>query len=306
MAEPASESSVPKPDDFHSQLLELLEDESSTEESSCGKEAISRRHRSSTAKKMIKNGKRADRDDESVNRDEKGTVSKPWRKMEAIDSSSSRLHRRHRRSIEVFEALPGTLPGGERHMLNIGSSKPCNGASSFALFDSSTDGFHCNLWRLAGRAPRRWNFIVFEFVTKHRSRISCEGVWKNVESLQDLRDLVASIRHAAVHRLPQDRDSLLQMNRAAVKFCLCVGDGPETERLCRLFWFLQKILPKSGVAPIPTEQRQSQQIQQVTPAPHKRRNTRPSEYSDGMAKLIGCVEMVFVAEVDRFLQTELL
>lgn len=94
MAEPASESSVPKPDDFHSQLLELLEDESSTEESSCGKEAISRRHRSSTAKKMIKNGKRADRDDGSVNRDEKGTVSKPWRKMEAIDSSSSRLHRR--------------------------------------------------------------------------------------------------------------------------------------------------------------------------------------------------------------------
>ncbi|KAJ5240538.1 uncharacterized protein N7469_002129 [Penicillium citrinum] len=100
MAEPASESSVPKPDDFHSQLLELLEDESSTEESSCGKEAISRRHRSSTAKKMIKNGKRPDRDDESVNRDEKGTVSKPWRKMEAIDSSSSRLHRR----ISLFEA----------------------------------------------------------------------------------------------------------------------------------------------------------------------------------------------------------
>ncbi|KAJ5569074.1 hypothetical protein N7450_011560 [Penicillium hetheringtonii] len=147
---------------------------------------------------------------------------------------------------------------------------------------------------------------VLKFVTKHRSKISCEEVWKNIESLQDLRDSVASIRHAAVHRLPQDRDSLLQMNRAAVKFCLCVDDGPETESLCRLFWFLQKILPKSSVAPMPTEQRPSQHIQQVTPAPHKRRNTRPSEYSDGMARLTGCVEMVFVAEVERFLQTELL
>ncbi|KAJ5240588.1 uncharacterized protein N7469_002179 [Penicillium citrinum] len=94
MAEPASESSVPKPDDFRSQLLKLLEDESSTEEISCEKEAIPRRHRSSTAKKMKRDGKRADRDDESVDRDGKGTVSKSWKNKEAIDSSSSRLHRR--------------------------------------------------------------------------------------------------------------------------------------------------------------------------------------------------------------------
>ncbi|KAJ5568998.1 hypothetical protein N7450_011484 [Penicillium hetheringtonii] len=147
---------------------------------------------------------------------------------------------------------------------------------------------------------------VFKFVTKHRSKISCEEVWKNIGSLQDLRNSVASIRHAAVHRLPQDRDSLLQMNRAAVKFCLCMDDGPETQSLCRLFWFLQEILPKSSVVSMPTERTQSQQIQQATPAPHKRRNTQPSGFFDGRARLIGCVEMVFVAEVDRFLQTELL
>jgi hypothetical protein len=46
------ESSVPKPDDYPSQLVKLLEDESSTEEnSSCEKDAILRRHRLSTAKK---------------------------------------------------------------------------------------------------------------------------------------------------------------------------------------------------------------------------------------------------------------
>ncbi|KAJ5240540.1 uncharacterized protein N7469_002131, partial [Penicillium citrinum] len=201
----------------------------------------------------------------------------------------------------VFEALPGTLPGAERHMLNIGSSKPCNGASSFALFDSSTDGFHCNLWRLAGRAPRRWNFI------------ESLNLLPNIDRKFHVRNLEkhwissgSAIRHAAVHRLPQDRDSLLQMNRAAVKFCLCMDKGPETERLCCLFWFLQEILPKSSVVSMSTEQTQSQQIQQATPAPHKRRNTQPSGFFDRMARLIRYVEMVFVAEVDRFLQTELL
>ncbi|KAJ5240587.1 uncharacterized protein N7469_002178 [Penicillium citrinum] len=146
---------------------------------------------------------------------------------------------------------------------------------------------------------------VFKFVTKYRSKISSEEVLNSIGPLQDMRDSVASIRHAAVHRLPQNRDSLLQMNRAAVKFCLCMDDGPEAERICRLFRFLQRTPPRPSVVPIPTEQTQAQQIQQATPAPHKRRNVRQIGFLDGMTRLIGCVEMDLVAEIVRFLQIEL-
>ncbi|KAJ5743388.1 hypothetical protein N7533_010490 [Penicillium manginii] len=71
----------------------------------------------------------------------------------------------------------------------------------------------------------------FKFLAKYQSKISSEQSCENVSS---------------VHRLPQDKDSLLQMNRAAIEFCLCIGESPGAESLCCLFRFLQKTTPKSS------------------------------------------------------------
>lgn len=56
---------------------------------------------------------------------------------------------------------------------------------------------------------------------------------------------VSAIRHAAVHRLTQDRESLLQMNRVAIEFVMTTGESSPPAKLCRLLDFMEARLPKS-------------------------------------------------------------
>lgn len=67
----------------------------------------------------------------------------------------------------------------------------------------------------------------FKFVAKHRHKMSSEQCHENSSSIQNLHYSIASIRHAAIHRLPQDKDHLLQMHYAAIEFVLCVGVKPQ-------------------------------------------------------------------------------
>ncbi|CAI7617621.1 unnamed protein product [Penicillium pancosmium] len=89
---------------------------------------------------------------------------------------------------------------------------------------------------------------------RNRSKISSEQHRENITTAQNLRHSIAGIRHAAVHRLAQDRDSLLQKNCTAIEFCLRIGDNYGAETLCRLFEFLQKTLPKSSMAQVQPQQ----------------------------------------------------
>ncbi|KAI2734768.1 hypothetical protein DTO013E5_9423 [Penicillium roqueforti] len=57
--------------------------------------------------------------------------------------------------------------------------------------------------------------------------------------------LVSGIRHAAVHRLSQDHESLLRMNRVAIEFFICIGGLSRVDKLRRLLEFLENRLPKS-------------------------------------------------------------
>jgi hypothetical protein len=94
----------------------------------------------------------------------------------------------------------------------------------------------------------------FKFVAKYRSAISSAHCCANFSPIQNLRHSIASIRHAAVHRLAQDRNSLLQMNHAAIELCVCIGESPGAENLCRLFRFLWRTLPKSSMVHMQTPQ----------------------------------------------------
>ena len=86
---------------------------------------------------------------------------------------------------------------------------------------------------------------LFKFLGKHRDKIQCSSCRQAANTIQKWQRLVSGIRHAAVHRLSQDRESLLQMNRVAIEFSLCIGGLPSAEKLRRLLKFLEDRLPKS-------------------------------------------------------------
>jgi hypothetical protein len=56
----------------------------------------------------------------------------------------------------------------------------------------------------------------------------------DLSTLTGWRGVVTSIRHAAVHRIPQDRKSLLKLIRVAIKFSQCTIGLEYSESLCRL------------------------------------------------------------------------
>jgi hypothetical protein len=49
----------------------------------------------------------------------------------------------------------------------------------------------------------------FKLLARNRSKISSEKHRENITTVQNLRHSIAGIRHAAVHRMVQDSDSLL-------------------------------------------------------------------------------------------------
>ena len=144
---------------------------------------------------------------------------------------------------------------------------------------------------------------LFKFLVKHRDKIQCSSCRQAANTIQKWQRLVSGIRHAAVHRLSQDRESLLQMNRVAIEFSLCIGGLPSAEKLRRLLKFLEDRLPKS-------ERRRAQ----------PRRNFKNQASSSRMRleglkdrflslpkhtqRVLHRIEAMYNLEVERFLQCE--
>jgi hypothetical protein len=117
MTERVSESSAPRFSEYRARLTKALEDESSTEESTCQEDAITRRHRSSTVKKTKRDGKRADRGGESGNSGGRDTLSKSWKKRKAVDNLSFGRHRNASPVIELLVDIPTSMPCNLRSLL---------------------------------------------------------------------------------------------------------------------------------------------------------------------------------------------
>jgi hypothetical protein len=127
----------------------------------------------------------------------------------------------------------------------------------------------------------------FKFVTKHRSKISFKQCCENASSLQYLRDRVASIRHAAVHRLVQDSDGLVEMVYAAIEFK-----------------FLQEKLPKPNI-----KQMQSQKTTPFHPSLPESPSSEPPnrrliKFPDVIGRLVEYIKKDLISEVEQFLQIE--
>ena len=85
---------------------------------------------------------------------------------------------------------------------------------------------------------------LFKFLVEHRDKIRCSSCRQAAITIQKWQRLVSGIRHV-VHRLSQDRESLLRMTRVAIEFSLCIGGLSSAQKLRRLLKFLEDRPPKS-------------------------------------------------------------
>ena len=89
----------------------------------------------------------------------------------------------------------------------------------------------------------------FLFLARNKTGVQHSAFHQASSALLRMKGPVSAIRHAAVHRLTQDRESLLQMNRVAIEFVTASSGASYSEKLGRLFNFLKTRLPKSDRLP---------------------------------------------------------
>ncbi|KAJ5558921.1 hypothetical protein N7535_009205 [Penicillium sp. DV-2018c] len=77
-------------------------------------------------------------------------------------------------------------------------------------------------WLPHGCRSAEWEIRIFESFSPDNRILA---------KLHSLRHTVSDIRHAAVHRIVQDSESLLEMLQAAVAFASCIGDKECTQQL---------------------------------------------------------------------------
>jgi hypothetical protein len=64
---------------------------------------------------------------------------------------------------------------------------------------------------------------LFKFLMELRDKKRYSSCRQAAITIQKWQRLVSGVRHAAVHRLSQDRESLLHMTRVAIEFSLSVS-----------------------------------------------------------------------------------
>src|SRR4051794_10714577 len=80
---------------------------------------------------------------------------------------------------------------------------------------------------------------LFQFLNRHRLAPKANPLGPAVSDIQGWRHSISAIRHAAVHRRAQDRQSLLRMTRAAIGFVQCMNGPSHTQSLRHLRKYLR-------------------------------------------------------------------
>ncbi|KAJ5655077.1 hypothetical protein N7490_002080 [Penicillium lividum] len=144
----------------------------------------------------------------------------------------------------------------------------------------------------------------FIFLARNKTRVQHSAFRQASCALLRMKGPVSAIRHAAVHRLTQDHESLLQMNRVAIEFMMTTGESSPPAKLCRLLDFLEARLPKlARSGPLPDQPLESKGFLR------RRRCREPKAQLTPLPKsaieVLQWVEGLFVLEVERFLHTVL-
>ena len=161
-----------------------------------------------------------------------------------------------------------------------------------------------NRYKMGGHALRLWNYTsCFNFsidTDAHRKRI-LQVQLSAISKAGD--DSISAIRHAAVHRLAQDRQSLLRMTRAAIGFVQCMSGSSHTQSLRRLRKYLRVALPRpSRRSVVPRRQARFQSCRVENGLSH---SSHPSiTLPEPLQGILHLVENDFSHEVRQFLEKE--
>jgi hypothetical protein len=144
---------------------------------------------------------------------------------------------------------------------------------------------------------------LFQFLNRHRRASKANPSGPAVSDIQGWRDSISGIRHVAVHRLAQDRQSLLRMTRAVIGFVQCMSGSSHTQSLRRLRKYLWVALPRpSRRSVVPRRQAMFQSCRVENGLSH---SSHPSitlpEPPKGILHLVG---NDFSHEVRQFLDKE--
>ncbi|KAJ5900231.1 uncharacterized protein N7473_004301 [Penicillium subrubescens] len=144
---------------------------------------------------------------------------------------------------------------------------------------------------------------LFQFLNRHRRAPQAESSGPAVSDIQGWRDSISAIRHAAVHRLAQDRQSLLRMTRAAIGFVQCMSSSSHTKSLRRLRKYLRVALPRpSRRSVVPRRQARFQSCRVENGLGH---SSHPSiTLPEPLQGILHLVENDFSHEVRQFLEKE--
>ncbi|KAJ5654832.1 hypothetical protein N7490_001835 [Penicillium lividum] len=104
----------------------------------------------------------------------------------------------------------------------------------------------------------------FTFLAKNKTNVQLSTFHQATSALLKLKGPVSAIRHAAIHRLIQDRESLLQINRVAIELVTAISGSSHSEKLCRFFNLFKTRLPKSEEQPFKSKAKASLRENEAT------------------------------------------
>lgn len=165
-------------------------------------------------------------------------------------------------------------------------------------------------WHLAESLAAGWTCAealelhkVFRFLKDHREKVKGECYQSTLRALTRWRGVITSMRHAAVHRIPQDRKSLLKLIRVAIKFSKCTVGLEDSESLCRLQAFVKTALSEFHHLTTQLKQKANLQISLCKASPHHL-GGRLILLPEAVKRVLQCSEDDLICKVEQFLSAE--
>ncbi|CAG8145616.1 unnamed protein product [Penicillium nalgiovense] len=141
----------------------------------------------------------------------------------------------------------------------------------------------------------------FRLLEVHEGKVKDECFQLTWSTLTGWRRVISSIRHAAVHRIPHDRKTLLKMARVAIKFSKCIAGFGNTKRLCRIQNLVKTSLSEFDQLTAQLKQKARLQISLCEAYPHYL-DRRLILLSEAVRRVLQSSEDDFVSKVEQFLR----
>ncbi|CAG8409637.1 unnamed protein product [Penicillium salamii] len=143
----------------------------------------------------------------------------------------------------------------------------------------------------------------FRFLKAHQNKVKDECFQLTLSALTGWHRVITSIRHAAVHRIPHDRKTLLKMLRVAIKLSKCIAGFRDTKGLCRIQDLVKIALSEFDQMTAQLKKKALLQISLCEPRPQPL-DRRLILLPEAVKRVLQSSEDDFVSKVEQFLRAE--